>query len=184
MKLLGMLEHRVTPVRRDDGQLDVGPGLHRGLMGPAHGPRVEGGDLVVILIGHDHGLRGVAIGQLADELRADPHLLEPLGVACAVAAHRGHGQWHTAELMQAIGDIASAAAEFATQLRHQKRHIEDVQLLGQDLLGKAARKTHDGVEGKRSANQCRHGQNGVEVKRNAPRRGAEKTGQACYWQRL
>jgi hypothetical protein len=33
-----------------------------------HRARVEGGDLVVVAVGHDHGLRGVGVVDLAHEL--------------------------------------------------------------------------------------------------------------------
>jgi hypothetical protein len=70
--------------------------------------------------------------------RADAQLLQPLQVVRAVVAQRGHGQRRAAQRLQAVGDVAGAAAKIAPQRGHQERHVQDVQLVGQDLLGKAA----------------------------------------------
>src|SRR3990167_9409953 len=58
---------------------------------------------------------------------------------------------------QAVGDVARAPPVLATQARHQERHIEDVQLAGQDLLGEATLEGHDGVKRQGTANEDGHG---------------------------
>ncbi|MCY1375942.1 hypothetical protein D9M69_633950 [compost metagenome] len=79
-------------------------------------------------------------------------------VFLAVVAQRGQRHGVCAQLPQAIRDVAGATTVLAAQGGNQKRHVEDVQLAGQDLLGKATLERHDGVESKRSANKNGHGE--------------------------
>jgi hypothetical protein len=46
-----------------------------------------------------------------------------------IIAHRRHDQRLAAKQFQVVRDIAGAAAELAPQVRHQERHIQDVQLI-------------------------------------------------------
>ena len=135
-------------------------------MGLGHGTGVEGRDLVVVAVGHDHGLGGVGVVQLTHIARLDAQSAHAAQVAGAILAHGGHGQGLAAKQLQAVGDVAGTATEIAAQRRHQERHVQDVQLLRQDLIGKLALKTHDGVKGEGTANQCSHGQTFVMGKRN------------------
>jgi hypothetical protein len=114
-------------------------------------------DLVVVAVRHDHRLGRIGVRHLANEFSTDAQLVQTGHILGTVAAHGGHGQGCTAQLLQAIGDIAGTAAKLAAQSRHQKRHIEDVQLVRQNLLGKSPFKTHDGVKGKGTTNYSRHG---------------------------
>ena len=114
-------------------------------------------DLVVVAIRHDHGLGRVGIAHFADEFGADAQRVHARHIIGPIAADGCHRQWRAAQLPQAIGDIAGAAAKFPAQGRHQKGHIEDVKLIRQDLLGKAALKGHDGVKGQGTTNYSRHG---------------------------
>jgi hypothetical protein len=59
-------------------------------------------------------------------------------------------------MLERVGDVAGAAAELAAQGGHQERDVQDVHLIGQDLLREAARKISDGVEGQRAADQNGH----------------------------
>jgi hypothetical protein len=121
-----------------------------------HRPRVKGGDLVVVAVGHDHGLRGVGVIDLAHEFGTDAQLLQPVQIFPTVIAHGGHGQWRAAQRLQAVGDVAGAAAKITAQRGHQERHVQDVQLVRQDLLGKTALESHDGVKGQGATNHCCH----------------------------
>ena len=121
-------------------------GLDLQAMGLTHGAGVEGGDLVVVLVRDDDGLGGVVVFHRQHVLEVHALLLEVVAVERAILAQRGHDQRLAAELPQRVGDVARAAAELAPHVRHQKRDIEDMQLLGEDVLLEAAAEHHDGVE--------------------------------------
>ena len=72
-------------------------------------------DLVVVDVGDDHRLGGVGIVDHAHELAADAQLGQPLQVDAAVLADGGHRQRRAAEQLEAVGDVAGAAAKIATQ---------------------------------------------------------------------
>ena len=57
-QLFGVLQHAITSIRRDDGQ--PGAQCRRDLVQVRliHGAGMKGGDLVVIQVGGDEGLRG------------------------------------------------------------------------------------------------------------------------------
>jgi hypothetical protein len=118
---------------------------------------MEGGDLVVVVVGGDEGLRGE---QLFDHLhvrQVDAQGLEMLAVRAEVLAHRAHRQGPAAQQVQVVGDVAGAAAELAAHPRDQERHIQDVHLVGQDVVLELVREHHDGVVGEGTTDQCGHG---------------------------
>jgi hypothetical protein len=84
-------------------------------------------------------------------------LLQPLVVRQVVVADRGHDERRPAEHVEAVGDVSGAAAELAAQVRHQERDVQDVQLVGQDMVLEAVAEHHDGVVGDRAADQRAHG---------------------------
>ena len=114
------------------------------------------GDLIVVEIGHDHRLCGVAVFHPLHMGRVNAHPRQSLQVVLPVAPHGG--QWHRlgTELAQTIRNVAGTTAEFATQAGHKKGHIENVQLAGQYLLCEAPFIGHDGVERERAANKNGH----------------------------
>ncbi len=77
-------------------------------------------------------------------------------VFVTVAADGGEDDRLTAERGEVVGDVAGAAAELAPQRRHEERDVEDVQLIGQDLVREAAGKGGDAVEGERSTDKGGH----------------------------
>jgi hypothetical protein len=62
--------------------------------------------------------------------------------------------------MKRVGDVAGTAAELASQRRHQERDVQDVHLVGQDLLRETAWKVGDGVEGQGATDQGGHNVSG------------------------
>src|SRR3989338_4058117 len=151
-----VLQHAFAPVRRNDPQGNVGGVADMVVLGKTHRAGVERGDLVVIQIGGDERLPGVAAGDMADVRLRNAELLQAQRISGKVVADRRHDQRVAAEQLEVIRDVARAAAELAAHLRHQKRHIQDVNLLGQNVLLELIRKYHDGVVGHRTANQCVH----------------------------
>jgi len=136
-------------VRTRPGRDAVQVGLH-------HGTGVERRDLVVVPIGHDHRLGGVYILHAADKAGVDAELLQSRQVFAAISAQHGHGQRVASQQLEAVCDIASASSKVAAQCGNEKRHIQDMQLLGQYLLCKTPIERHDGVEGQGTANQRSH----------------------------
>ncbi len=151
-----MLDHAVAAVRRDGADLDralVGL-LHDVLgMGEAHRARMERGDLVVVQVGGDVGLGGVAVRHHLEELARDAVLVHPGFIGAEVMADGGHGQGIAAQQAEVVSDIAGGAAEFAAQLGHQEGHIQDVHLVRQDFVLELAGEHHDGVECHGTADQ-------------------------------
>jgi hypothetical protein len=135
MELRGVLQHGVAPVRGDDAQADVRPRRDAVDVRLHHGAGVEGGDLVVVPVGHDHGLRGVGAGHLAHELGADAQVVQALQVAGAVVPTVAMGSgvppsWRRRRRCCRRSRRSRGAAG------HQERDVQDVQLVGQDLVAK------------------------------------------------
>ena len=145
-QLLGVLEHGIAAVGRNDRDLHVVPRRHRSLVRRLHRPGMEGGDLVVVGVGDDDRLRRIAVFHGRDVPRVDAPARQTLQVLGAVVADGGQHHRLAAERGQVVGDVAGAASELSTQRGHQEADVQDVDLLGQDLLRKAAREVGDGVE--------------------------------------
>jgi hypothetical protein len=81
-KIAGVLHHAFTAVRRDDTEL--GPGLfHLVQVRETHCPRMEGGDLVVVQISGDEGLRGKTARYLTHVGAAQAQFVEALQIGAA-----------------------------------------------------------------------------------------------------
>ena len=76
---------------------------------------------------------------------------EILGTDCR------HHERLTAQHAQRMGDVARTTAELAPQIGHEKRDIQDVDLVGQDVMLEAVVEHHDGVVRDGSADQGVHG---------------------------
>ena len=138
-QLRARAQHRVAAVGRDDGEADVGARGHRRLVRLLHRAGMERGDLVVVAVRDDDGLRRVVVGGDADvSVRRAPSQPREVVVRRRCRARRAPRARRPAG--QRVGDVAGAAAELAPQRRHEERHVQDVQLLGQDLVREAARK--------------------------------------------
>ena len=151
-----MLDHALAPVRRDDAELDAGSIGHPVLVGEIHRSGVEGGDLVVVQVGGDEGLGGEAVGDVPDMSGVESEGLQARGIGREIVAHRGHDDRLAAQQLQAIGDVAGAAAILAAHVRHQERHVQDMDLFGQDMVLELVVEHHDGVEGHGTADECAH----------------------------
>ena len=64
-----------------------------------------------------------------------------------IIANGRHGQCSSPKLSQRVGDIAGASAKIPAQSGYQKRHVQNMKLIRQNLLGKSALEVHDGVKG-------------------------------------
>ena len=126
-----VLEHRVAAVGRDDRRADVGARRHRRLVRPLHRAGMERGDLVVVAVGDDDGLRRVGCRRPRGRARC---VDAPASAAAPGSRRRRLPTAATthrlaAERGEVVGDVAGAAAELAPQRRHQERHVQDVQLV-------------------------------------------------------
>jgi hypothetical protein len=130
---------------------------HLVLVGVVHGARMEGGDLVVGQIRGDEGLGGEAVGDGADVALVHAELVEPVPVGGEIVAHRGHDHRVAAQQLHGVGDVAGAAAVFPAHVRHQEGHVQDVNLVGQDVVLEVVVEHHDGVVGHGAADQGTHG---------------------------
>ena len=61
-----------------------------------------------------------------------------------------------AQHLQGVGDVARAAAELAPQVGHQEGDVQDVDLVGQDVVLEAVVEHHDGVVGDGTADERVH----------------------------
>jgi len=68
-------------------------------------------------------------------------------IGVGVVTDRGHDQGFAIEQLEVVGDVAGAATELAPHLGNQERDIEDVNLLGQDVVLETIMEDHDVIEG-------------------------------------
>ena len=147
--LLGVQEHRIGVVGADDHQFrcpdagyDVGK---RDVAGLRHRPRIEGRDLRHVVVGGADEPSGV--GGVRDEHVVAVHAggLEPLPVVVEVLAYGAHERDVTAEQADGVRHVACDAAAVHHQIVDQEAQRNLLQVIGQQLLGKPAGKTHEMV---------------------------------------
>jgi hypothetical protein len=155
-EIAGVLHHAFAAVRRNDAELCRLGMFHLVQMRKAHCARMESRDLVVVEIGGDESLRRKSARHMAHVRTRQAELVKTIEVRGRIVAHRRHDQRFTAEQHQVVGDIAGATAVFAAHFRDQKGDVQDVNLLGQDMVLEAVREDHDVVESQRAADKCRH----------------------------
>ncbi len=169
-------QHAVAAVGRNDAEPDRAVSRHRVQVRMRHCARVEGGDLVVVEVGGDERLRGVAAADMPHVAAVDAERVEPRHVRLRIVAHGGHRQRRAAQQLQVVGDVAGAAAELAPQFGHQEGHVQDVHLVGQDVVLEAPVEHHDRVVGDRAADQrCSHRRRGARPPSVRGRRGRRRS---------
>src|SRR6266852_1665191 len=122
-----------------------------------HRPGMKGSDLLVVEVGGNKGLCGESTGYLAHEIQLDAEPFEPLEIQQGIVSHRSHDQRVGTQELQVVGYVAGAAAELAPQLGNEERHVQYVDLFGQDVLPETAVEHHDVVVRDRAADQSAHG---------------------------
>ena len=123
-ELLGVLQHGVAAIGRNNAKFGVCVRHNLRHMRLHHRARVEGGDLVVVMVRHDHRLRGVGVTHHTHKFGAHAQILDALGIVRPVAANGGHDQGCAAQLFECIGDIARTAAKLAAQCRDEEGDVE------------------------------------------------------------
>ena len=124
---------------------------------PIHRPWVKRGDLIVVQIGDDEGLRRKRARDLAHALARDAEGCKPFGVGSAIVADGRHHHRLASQHLEVIGNVAGAAAPFAAHFTNLERHREHVRLFGKDVPREPIREHHDGVERERAADQRTRG---------------------------
>ena len=158
LELAGVVEHRLLAVGGDDAQAEVHRELRElRLVRPGHRALVEGPDLVVVEIRRHEALRRAHVVEHPDGVAADPVPVEPLGVGSEVAADAGEDQRILAELAQVIGDVARHATKVRLEALDVEGHVQDVDLVRQDVVLEAVGKDHDVIERQRAGDENRHG---------------------------
>jgi hypothetical protein len=112
--------------------------------------------LVVVQIRRDECLCGQRARHLAHEAAIDLEPVQVIEVGLTVLANRRDWPRRSVQQSQVVGDVAGASAELPAQRRYEERNVQDVHLVGQDVLLEAPREQHDRVEGERAADQCGH----------------------------
>ena len=108
---------------------------------------MERRDLVVVRVGDDEGLGRVVVLDAGHQGGVHAPGADALEVVAAIVADGGHDHGIATEPAKVVGDVSRAAAELPAQVGHEEGHVQDVQLLGQDLLAEASREGRDGVIG-------------------------------------
>src|SRR6266852_7498639 len=146
-----------------------------------HRPGMKGSDLIVVEVGGNKCLRGESIGHLAHEIQLDAKPFETVEIQQGIIPHRTHDQGVRTQEPQVVSYVAGAAAELAPQLGNEERHVQYVDLFGQDVLPEAAAEYHDVVVRERAADQGVHGigvraksRNSLQVKQVEPIAGRLK----------
>ena len=140
-ELLGMRDHALAAIGRDDADADVGGVAHCVAMREAHRARMECGDLVVVKVGGDEGLAREGAVDHGHVRAVDAALVHPPRIGAEVLAHRAHGHGAPAEELEVVGDVAGAAAELAAHLRHEEGHVQHVDLVREDVVLEAVART-------------------------------------------
>ena len=156
-EFVDVLQHRLAAIRRDDAEGDAGHVAHVVLVRTAI--IAPGWKAVIWLLSRSVVMKHCGVNWFSNHahaVEADPAFLEVLAIGREILADRGHRDRIAAEQLEVVGDVAGAAAELATHSRHQERHVQDVHLVGQDVVLELVLEHHDGVVGERTADQCRH----------------------------
>ena len=125
-------------------------------MGFIHCARVKGGDLVIGLISRDHCLRCEGLINLTNVVDLDLQLVQAIEIRQSIAANGGHDDGIPTQKTQVVSNVACTTTEFTAHGGNQEGHIQNVNLVRQDLVLKFALKVHDGVVSNRTADQASH----------------------------
>ncbi|MPN36864.1 hypothetical protein SDC9_184376 [bioreactor metagenome] len=151
-----MTQHAVPAIRRDDAQRGAGRISHLVQVRMHHRTRVEGSDLVIVEIRRNEGLCGIGTRHGQHMILTQAQIIETLSVGPSIITDGGHDQRVSAQQMKVVSDIPGTATKFTPQIRYQKGDIQDVDLLGQDMVLETVVKNHDGVVSHRTTDKNGH----------------------------
>ena len=139
------------PSGENESQFGAGIAGQPAPMRMVHGAGVKGGDLVVVQVRDEVGLRRELIGKFADQGHIQAQLLHPQTIRGKVAAGAGKHQRFVAQQREVVGDVAGASAELAPEIGNVEGYVEDMYLVGQDVFAESPAEQHDVVIGERAA---------------------------------
>ena len=125
-----------------------------------HRGGVESVDLVVVLVGDQRAARGEFVLHDADAFKRNPLRFEERAVFGKILARRGEDKRLFAHQRQRIGDVPRAAAALFHQPVDEEAYIQNMQLVGEDVVGERAVKGHDTVESQRAGDINGHHSSG------------------------
>ena len=157
MKFSRVLLHALTSVGSNDAQADVVRVRNMVQVREIHRAGMERRDLVVVQVGGNEGLRRERVGHVAHMRLGQAQFVHAIGVRLIVVADGRHDQRIAAEHFQRIGDISGTTAKLPAHFGYQERHVQDVNLVGKDVVLEMPAEHHDGVVGDRTADQRAHG---------------------------
>ena len=149
-----MLQHAIASIRRNQTQSNAaicGHFLHVCLH---HRTRMKCSDLIVIQICRNKCLRREFVGNRQQVLQFNTLLLQPFLVGREVVTHSGHRRALPTQHVEVVGNVPGTATEIAAHIRHKKRDIQHMYLVGQDVFLELPLEYHDGVIRHRTADQC------------------------------
>ena len=73
--------------------------------------------------------------------------LQAAAIDAKIITYSGHDHRLTADCFQVVGNVAGTAAKLAAHFRHQKRHIQHVHLVRQNVVLEMIMEHHDRVVG-------------------------------------
>jgi hypothetical protein len=117
---------------------------------------MEISDLVIVQVRGNEALRGELAGNALQELGADAELGEARDIRFDVLAHRRHDERVVAQQAQVVRDVPGGAAVFAPHFGSEEADIEDMQLVGQQVVPEAVGEHHDGVVSDRAGDEDAH----------------------------
>ena len=150
-------EHRGGGVWTDDHRLRVGHRVGQAQQVRAvHRAAVVAGDLVVVQVGGREPGGRVLLRQDAQAPAVDPEPLQPVAVLAAVGAGRGEDRRRVAEQDQVVGVVAGHPTPPLLHGVDEEAEVDDVGLVGKDVVSEVSSEGEDVVEGYRSARDYGH----------------------------
>jgi hypothetical protein len=146
--------HARGPVRPDDdgGRLRRGVG-QPDLSGAVHSPAVVAGDLVVVEVGGGEAGGGRLALQQLQAAAVDAEALEPTPILGGIGTRSREDRARLAQQRQRVGVVGGDAAPPPLEAVDQEAQVQDVDLVGHDVVAKAAVEGEDVIEGDRPGRQ-------------------------------
>ena len=121
-----------------------------------HRAGVKSSDLVIVKVRGDESLRGEAAGDAAHMSARETQVVQANEVRVGIIADGGHDQRVATQQFQVVGNVTRATAELTAHLGYQKGHVQNVNLLREDVILETIMENHDVVVGYGAADECGH----------------------------
>ena len=147
LAFLGAFHHGARIFRRDDDQISAANFFfQREFVGAGHCAGVKGSDLVIVQIGVDKERGGKEVGNLDHGRGVHSLRFQPGAVLAKILPGGPYHHRPFAQQRQRVGDVGSYPPVPFLHPVHQKAHAQPVDLVRQDVLGKAAGKGEEIIE--------------------------------------